>query len=860
MAIKTLILALALCVPSWATVYYLSPQGSDSNTCLGPAAGQACKTPNHLNGMLHAGDVVQIRTGVYSLPTLQGGPWTPTDSGSPGNPIVWENYSADLPNIPVITGTTNPGTSLGTFTINGAPPTSCVSPACTDYQVDLDANVAHNPHFVKFESLFYNGVRRSVPKQIYKNNAPNSNNATMCFAGANAAAADVNMSCPAGVSGRAAPYNHCAFQSSPCSGGTPWMSFNKCMYSGTDVSGSFHNIGLGDVEISLFEIWSMSRQRLLSASGGVMNFTGATAVGNGQAGCMPGHDYIVSNAIELAQASQWYLDRCPTNPACVAPENTWRLHIYTAPGENPNVDTIYFPQMDALGDTRIVVASGLHDVSWYGITFEGDNWYPDALGLPDFQGIPLVEAALSFTASTNITLDSDQIYHVQGWGVEFVGAGTGDTIKNSVIYDTGAGGIRIGAAGLASDTEGNIPSQISITQNKVDYTGRIQPTGEATAISIRDAHHVTVDHNETIGNFSGGISNDCGLNRGALGGTTAYHCHDNFITNNLVVGQCTSGNCIGILNDFGCIYLATNLSPNAPNTTTDPGTTKAQYAIFVEGNVCHDMAHNFTNSTAAGARGIYFDQGTSYVWVDNNLVYRIGQECFFNNTPSHGNGNPAAPYLAQYNRVFNNIFALCGASSANAWRIVNRGGDNLSSFTFTKNIGFFNSSVGATPQSQPGHWGCFDYSGGSPVGTACINAWVFSNNIWWDSTNSGTVDFAICTGSNCNAGQPYTHFSTVPWSGEDAGSKITDPRFINPTYPTDNWHPTNYLAMSQVGFVPFEYSTAGANLNFTTVPTAPSFYSSRTISATTDYITGYTPHPVTTWGIPGSVSGLFTAR
>ncbi len=272
--------------------------GGDANPC---SLLRPCLTVQHasevVRGLPGVGHIVSLRGGRYFLNgtwTLDGG-----DSGTVANPIVYQSYPGETAIVSGGRTVTQAWTTDAYFDCG----TGCIA-----FYADLDANPQHAGSYVNFESLFYGGVRRPRPQRRsgtggYLTNAcPGTNTAPMCVAGANQTAADAACGCPAGAGA-------CSFQSTPCADATPWMCFNKFMYSNADIGGSWRNLALGDIELLGFERWTMGRGRLISAASGVASLSGPMALSDGQNGCLPGYSYLAENVKEAAQKGQWYLDR-----------------------------------------------------------------------------------------------------------------------------------------------------------------------------------------------------------------------------------------------------------------------------------------------------------------------------------------------------------------------------------------------------------------------------------------------------------------------------------------------------------------------------------------------------------------------
>lgn len=738
-------------VPASATTYIFAPGGNDANPCtlISP-----CQTPQHATAIAVADDTVQFRGGIYPIYTLHsnGLPWTlgTANSGTSGHPITYMAYPGETP---IVTGTIPNNGVLPAWTVD--PSVNCGT-GCTAYVVSLDADPSHASHYVNFHDLYYGtcptgqpcspAIRLSRPAGNHKNADLNTNliaapGNPMCQAGATQAAANTACNCPLGL--------NCAFQSTPCTckpgdatcdTTKPWMCFNKMTYSAGHVDCNWHGFGLGDVEIPLFEIWTMGRFRGKSCAtentANVLYLTGPASLSSGNSGSIPGHQYMVENVLELASPGTWYLDRCPGCAAGVTvPALTWKLYIFADATKNPNQDVVFFPQVPYIPGTSgsLLFAEGVNWVNFTGITFEGDNWYPDPQGLPDTQGMELVPEAVLFSNSSHINWDQMQIYHTSGWGMGVVRASTNWNITNGVINDTGAGGLRIGyimcpsagsKPGCIPDTDTNIPSQITISNMAINNGGRTQSTGEATGIYVGAAHHFTITHNDVLGWYAGSINVCHGLDRNRTGGTTFGFCHDYDVNYNHISGVCNGADCQALMSDIGGIYAAPSLSSLCPAACTSqngPGTTPANFCGRIDHNYIHDIASNYNDTSHRGATGIYIDQGGSCVYVGFNVVARTSQEGFFTNTASNPNGgNPsnfAAIWLPPWNLFINNLFVFPGSSRyPNNSRAMSTGSIALHRFNSQSNIFVINSGVGTQFQLTPNplasipHWEPFDQS------------------------------------------------------------------------------------------------------------------------------------------------------
>ncbi len=696
--------------PTGSANYYVATNGKDtwSGTLPAPNGGNTDGPFATLDRARMAvqgkpGSVVQIENGTYFLPAaVQFGT---ADSGTASAPIVYENYPGASPIISggiKITGWTN--------TVGSA--------------WKANVNKTLYPNVTNFESLFYMPAGATDATRRYRPRlAATGVNCTIAGYLCNAA------SNPVVVSSQS---TNCGVQVS-----NGWECFDQFFFNGGDLAAAgYHGMGLGDVQVLDFELWTMSRMRLASVDGAnnIAHLTGPTQEIPQSNGFLPNHRYLVENVLESLNkngSGQWYLDRCQGCPnTTTTPASNWTLTYVAQTGENPTLDTVIVPQQ-----TQLLVGTSASNIIFRGLTFSHDNWIPGTAGLGDQQGMPAVTAAVSFLNSQNVTFDSCIFSHIQGWAVEFAHSGSTATsgsnqVINSEIYDVGAGGIRIGRTPGASgglDTDANVPQYNLIQNNSIVAGGRLQPTGIGTGIWVGNAHHNMIVHNEVSDFYSGAVG--IGTTFGILNGSG--FAHDNIAAFNhlYTLGQ-------GVTSDMGGIYFAT--SATTGNMSLN--------------NVVHDVTHNYQDADGYGGNGIYFDQGSSNVIARDNLVYRISSSGAFNNLSDHGSDT-----FAQKNLFSNNIFALTG-------ELTDRGGFNPNSFSYTTNIGYFDKG-----SVQSGNWSCVDV-----LGIVDCPLWFFfDSNDYWDTTGRA-LSFQTTN--------PVATYTLSQWQplGEEVHSINQDPLFTNP--------------------------------------------------------------------------------
>jgi Right handed beta helix region len=680
---------------------------------------------------------VMIRQGTYFLnaPLAFG----PDDSGTPDLRIVYEAYPDETP---VLSG----GRRIAGWTRTG-----------NRWEADV--------HLDYFEQLWVDGKRRMRPRTTKTGYLYNAGPVYV---------PQVSEACPpsqprpnfGGLGGPAARPNSTPSRlppgfrqrfpgqpaESPAQTGRPspapppppgqYECFDRFYFHGGDVQPGWHN--LDDVEILDFEDWTMSRMRLKSvdSASDVAYLTGWTNRAGRFFGFLPGHRYLVENVREaLSQPGEWYLER-----------DTGRLTYLGEPGEDPNRAEVIAPQLG-----QLVSARNLSYVTFKDLTFSYTNWVVPAEGYRSNEGELRVPAALSFVDSGGIAIDGCVVSHTGGWGIDFRGTGPwspaegfNDRVMNSQLTDLGAGGIRIGYEPGLEDTESNVAQHDLVENTVISSGGRM--LAEAAGIWIGDAHDNTIRHDDIYDFYNIGINLGHSLNY--VGGLT----HDNLIELNDLhqLGQ-------GVTDDIGAVHAVTS------STTGNK----------ILNNKMHDITHD-PGQGGYGGWAIYFDQGTSNVIAQNNLVYRVSQAGFHQNT-------------GQNNQVTNNIFAFEKMAA-----VERSNNEEHLSFTFTHNIVYGKES---SPLS--GFWLCRDRDTFTEI--PCASRFLFDHNLYWNPSATGITFEA---GRNPLNPEPLL---LTQWQarGEDVHSIVADPLFVNPSYPADDFRLRPHSPASRVGFVPFDSRQAG---------------------------------------------------
>ena len=283
-----------------------------------------------------------------------------------------------------------------------------------------------------------------------------------------------------------------------------------------------------------------------------------------------------------------------------------------------------------------------------------------------------------------------------------------------------AGGIKVNGA---VDPEPLRTGETIIVNNRLHHLGRLFHSG--VGVLIMNAFGNTVAHNEISDLYYTGVS------VGWVWGYGPSVSRDNRIEFNHIhhVGH-------GLLSDLGGVYTL-GLSPGT----------------VVRNNIVHHVEGHDKGW------GLYTDEGSTGIVLENNLVYRT----------SHGGFHQ---HYGRENIVRNNIFAL-GRDA----QIVRSRDEPHRSFTFERNIVYYRTGD------------------------------LFSS-VWSGGTDHFTVDHNLYWNAGGSPPRfPAGGFQAWQALGFDKHSKIADPRFVDPDH--DDFHLKPDSPARSVGFQPIDFSSVG---------------------------------------------------
>lgn len=314
-----------------------------------------------------------------------------------------------------------------------------------------------------------------------------------------------------------------------------------------------------------------------------------------------GARYIVENVWEgLDQPGEWYLNR-----------KSGYLYYIPLEGEDLNYAEVIAPIIPELvrieGDP--LELNYVEHLNFENINFKYTNWQLPPGNSNDRQGSASVPAAITLTGARNTRFERCTVKNIGTWAFEIENGSSNNEFKYNDLSYLAAGGFRING-GTGEDPPLSRTGYNLISDNVIHHFGEVFPS--AVGVLLMNTNSNQVLHNEIHHGWYTGVS---------IGWSWGYQrsiSRDNKVEYNHIhhIGQ-------GLLSDMGAIYTL----------GVSPGTT-------IRNNLIHDV-----NANHYGGWGIYNDEGSTHILIENNIVY---------NTKFAGYNI----HFAKEVTVRNNIFAL----------------------------------------------------------------------------------------------------------------------------------------------------------------------------------------------------------
>jgi len=427
-----------------------------------------------------------------------------------------------------------------------------------------------------------------------------------------------------------------------------------------------------------------------------------------------GQRYYVEGFREALDApGEWWYDRAEA-----------RLYYRPRPGEDMRTLEVVAPRLTGLVRLAGEAEAGryVEHLRFEGLAFRHSDYRLPPEGHGDWQAAVTIPAAFMADGARAIGLIGCEFRNLGQYAVWFRHGCQEDRVERCEITDVGAGGVRIGGEGMA-------PNQALATGRCVVTNSFIHDGGSvyygAIPVWVGQSSDNGVSHNE-ICDF-----NYTGISVGWSWGFNPTSCHRNTIEYNHLhhLGR-------NVLYDMAAIY-----------------TLGISTGTVIRNNHIHDI-WGFVEGYGAG--GIYPDEGSTGLLIENNLVYRV-------------QSGGLTIHYGRENVVRNNIFAYGQRAQVHLGRP-----DMKSSQTLTQNLIYYDEG------------GLIER----------LSDLVSDRNLYW---HTGGADKVVFPGGK----------DLAAWrvDGYDRESLVADPRFVAPEQ--DDFRLREGSPALALGFRPFDGTAAG---------------------------------------------------